>query len=744
MMMCSLFVAAATCVGAVAFDAKEPTTSEFKDGETVVFWGDSITQQAKWIRFLTDFYHTRYPDRKITYRNAGIAGNSFGGGRMEIDRDVARWKPTTVVTMFGMNDSAAAGPYHPGWPSTDEEKAKLRHRVDRGYQIDADNALTELREKCGEKLRIVMMTPSIYDSTTRTPKDKPVNYGWNITLGESGKKLIAGYEAGRWELVDLWGPMTAFNERMQAMNPKFSVVNVQERVHPDDNGAWFMAQRILMAQGVDHTVSEIRLDAAKGKVRSAKRAKVSDIRKTDGGWTMSVREEALPFPTAKGAEVVACRSSWVIGENYGPDAGINYEWFAAEGLEKGVWELYVDGTLVWRGTDGEFAFGVNLGKNPDTPQMVQARRVTEKNRLRHEKEARLRALASLRWWLSLPFSRKVKDADDVKEVAAWMEANKENGGLFGKGKMLKEYLVEWPKRDATYAEIAAMDKEIEKLRQPVTRVWKLVQVEKGERDNPPAKRVTEKRELFNGKDLSGWYKYLTGYGRDNDPKGVFTAKDGVISIHGLGNGCITTQEAFRDYRVQVEYRWVGKSYHGRAWKCHDSGLLFHSRGPDGMYHGTWKWSFEANMIQSRTPDLITVVLRGYRTPKDFTYRATVDVDENDTWTPGGIPKALVNSGHWHNRFTPVPWRDLKANPTVPPEKPMGEWNVLEVVAKGDRAEFFLNGTKTLEAYGLSPTEGQLQIQSEGSDCEVRRVTLLPLEVPSPSVDLGGGNGKETK
>ncbi|MDD4025210.1 MAG: DUF1080 domain-containing protein [Kiritimatiellae bacterium] len=139
----------------------------------------------------------------------------------------------------------------------------------------------------------------------------------------------------------------------------------------------------------------------------------------------------------------------------------------------------------------------------------------------------------------------------------------------------------------------------------------------------------------------------------------------VIRIHDRGNGCITTKEAYRDYRVQVEYRWTGQSYLGRSWKCHDSGFLFHSQGPDGMYHGTWKWSFEANMIQSRTPDFITVVLRGYAVPpKPFTYMATVP-------------------------------------------------------------HFFLNGEKTLEAYGLHPTEGQLQIQSQGSDCEVRRVTLMP-------------------
>ena len=263
MMRTMVAVAAGLIAAAAVAEEAKPTTSPFRDGETVVFWGDSITQQAKWIRFLTDFYHTRYPDRKITYRNAGIAGNSFGGGIKEIDRDVAPWKPTTVFTMFGMNDSAAAGPYHPGWPSTDEEKAKLRQRVDRGYQVDADRALKDLKAKCGADLRIVMMTPSIYDSTARTPKEKPVNDGWNTTLGESGKKLIAGYEAGKWELVDLWNPMTKFNAWAQAMNPNFSIVSAQERVHPDDNGGWFMAQQILKAQGVDRTVSEIRFDAAK-------------------------------------------------------------------------------------------------------------------------------------------------------------------------------------------------------------------------------------------------------------------------------------------------------------------------------------------------------------------------------------------------------------------------------------------------------------------------------------------------
>ena len=86
--MKTLAAAAAIATSAMFAGAVEnPTTSPFADGETVVFWGDSITQQARWIRFLTDFYHTRYPERNVKYRNAGIAGCSFGGGIKQLGRD---------------------------------------------------------------------------------------------------------------------------------------------------------------------------------------------------------------------------------------------------------------------------------------------------------------------------------------------------------------------------------------------------------------------------------------------------------------------------------------------------------------------------------------------------------------------------------------------------------------------------------------------------------------------------------
>ena len=39
-------------------------------------------------------------------------------------------------------------------------------------------------------------------------------------------------------------------------------------------------------------------------------------------------------------------------------------------------------------------------------------------------------------------------------------------------------------------------------------------------------------QLFNGRSLNGWYTFLKGRGRNNDPKEVFTVKDGMIRISG--------------------------------------------------------------------------------------------------------------------------------------------------------------------------------------------------------------------
>lgn len=243
-------------------------------------------------------------------------------------------------------------------------------------------------------------------------------------------------------------------------------------------------------------------------------------------------------------------------------------------------------------------------------------------------------------------------------------------------------------------------------------------------DDPVPVAVTGKIDLFNGKDLSGWHTYLKGLGRDNDPEKVFTVKDGVLFISGKGpDGGIFTEKAYRDYRMTLEFRWAGKGWGGREHAAADSGLLFHSVGPDGLFSKTWMLSFEYNICIGEVGNTILVGRKDY--PQALHCKARVDA--RNAWSPDGKVIELHNNGGVKTRFFPYnPPPDSENNPPVPPEKPYGEWNTIELVCDGTTAVYYLNGVKVSELFDLYPSGGRIQLQSEGHGIEYRNITLEPV------------------
>ncbi|MCK5861505.1 MAG: DUF1080 domain-containing protein, partial [Candidatus Hydrogenedentes bacterium] len=62
-------------------------------------------------------------------------------------------------------------------------------------------------------------------------------------------------------------------------------------------------------------------------------------------------------------------------------------------------------------------------------------------------------------------------------------------------------------------------------------------------------------DMLDGENLSRWYIWIKDRGRDQDPKQVFTIKDGVLRVSGEEWGCITSQDEFSNYHLLVEYKW---------------------------------------------------------------------------------------------------------------------------------------------------------------------------------------------
>ncbi len=96
------------------------------------------------------------------------------------------------------------------------------------------------------------------------------------------------------------------------------------------------------------------------------------------------------------------------------------------------------------------------------------------------------------------------------------------------------------------------------------------------------------------------------------------------------------------------------------------------------------------------------------------------------WDPEG-PAEKFGEGFLFQSTYDTTWKDvLGFRGRRDPDKPVGEWNRAEIVAKGGDITYFLNGRKILEAVDGSYTEGRIMFQSEGAEIFFRRIELHPL------------------
>jgi hypothetical protein len=235
-------------------------------------------------------------------------------------------------------------------------------------------------------------------------------------------------------------------------------------------------------------------------------------------------------------------------------------------------------------------------------------------------------------------------------------------------------------------------------------------------------KQSTKVQLFNGKNLDGWYTYLKDKGKNNDPEKVFTVQNGMIRISGEEFGCITTSDEFENYTLTVEFKWGVLTCPPRVDKARDSGILLQSIGEDGAVGGIWMNSLECQLIEGGTGDII-VVGDG---SKSFSVTCPVAPEkQGDSYIfkPEGNP-VTINEGriNWFGRDPE--WKDIKGfRGAKDAERPVGKWNKIECIVKGGDIMIYLNGTLMNHAVDSQPRKGRIQIQSEGAEIFFRCVEI---------------------
>lgn len=228
---------------------------------------------------------------------------------------------------------------------------------------------------------------------------------------------------------------------------------------------------------------------------------------------------------------------------------------------------------------------------------------------------------------------------------------------------------------------------------------------------------------FNGKDLTGFYTYLKE-NKYNDPKGVFSVKDGMIRVSGEEWGGFATCGNFRDYHLVVEWKWGAQTWAPRQDKARDSGILLHCVGPDGAVGGQWMVSVECQIIEGGCGDLLMVGAGGRKPSLTCEVRTGPD---KQPYFEKGAPAVTRDAGRYNWWGRDPNWKDtIGFRGARDVEKPLGEWNRMEVICDGDTITNIVNGLVVNVGTKSSLTEGKIQFQSEGAEVFFRKVEVRPL------------------
>jgi lysophospholipase L1-like esterase len=218
-----------------------------KDGDRVLFYGDSITEQRLYTTYVEHYVLTHYPERRITFINTGWGGDQVTrnecvpcrgvGGLARIKRDLIDHRPTVVTLLFGMND----GRYY------DFDEATMK--------VYTDGLAAIIHElKARTKARVYVMTPSVYDGTRNTPWSHTTRYNDVLDRYSEAARQIAARE--QLPVIDLHTVTTEALMQAKKSDPAYTFL--PDGVHPEADGQLVMAAEILRAWGAPANGVETR------------------------------------------------------------------------------------------------------------------------------------------------------------------------------------------------------------------------------------------------------------------------------------------------------------------------------------------------------------------------------------------------------------------------------------------------------------------------------------------------------
>ena len=363
------------------------------DGQRVLFYGDSITEQRYYPVAIETYVRTRFPNLKVKFVDSAVGGARVTGNWAtssedeSLQRDVFPFKPDVITIMLGMNDAS----YRPFDQSIFETYMK-------GYRYIIQQMQQHL-----PGVKIVLIEPSPWDDVTQTPSypHNPTNQpgGYNSTLLHYCKFVRQLAAEHHLMVVDFNAPMVKLMQEADKEDHALAQKIIPGRVHPSATGELAMAQLLLEAWNAPATVTSVAINAS-GSVKRSVNTDVSALSASGRNITWTQTDKALPYP------IMTLHSTkwpqfppdpffrrvdifWKLPPLEGPEINpvaqlvarlmhmydkLDAETLKVTGLQSANYALKIDGNTVGTFSKGQLAQGINLARY-DTPMMQQANKV---------------------------------------------------------------------------------------------------------------------------------------------------------------------------------------------------------------------------------------------------------------------------------------------------------------------------------------------------------------------------------
>jgi lysophospholipase L1-like esterase len=346
----------------------------FKNNDSVVFLGDSITEQKLYTTFVEAYILTRFPADTFTFRNVGWGGDTawlrqrahpdekalFAATGAALDemvtkavgaglaRDVLPLKPTAVTVDFSMNDHAYQA---------------FREDIFRAH-VRSQKEIVDVLKKNGARVALLTTQPI---EEKRPDPDKCVK-NQSLRKFSDGIKEVAAQEGAAF--VDQFDPYMKIMLKARETKPD-AHIGGGDAVHPGPAGHTLMAWSILKGLNAPALVSCACIDVTRwlrSKVVCEKQCALSNVKFSGGALSFDRLDKALPMPID--ARAVSALQLAPIADD------LNRYLLKVDGLKAEQYAVSVNGAAVATLSKEDLAQGFNLA-TVDTPAAQQAKQVLD-------------------------------------------------------------------------------------------------------------------------------------------------------------------------------------------------------------------------------------------------------------------------------------------------------------------------------------------------------------------------------